>query len=313
MKSARTPSGLIAILALFAGTGSMSLLGQDMRPISAALAAKIASSGKKTVAVVDFTDLHGCVTELGRFMAEDVSVAILDNAKGFDVIDLTNLKILMDEHKLTSTGIIDPATARKLGEVAGVDALVTGTIAPLSDSVHVSAKVLDTESAKMLGGVTADIPRTRAVEELLAKGVSNCGQASAVIEGNSQPPPGANPAPQVAASAQISGILISISGCQRDGDLVDCTGSVLNQRETRSGYFTFHSGYMIDELGNQSKRARIQLGARGGSMDFLEPGLRVNFGVSGDGISNKATSVSLVLEVYSLGTVTLRNIPIRAN
>ena len=148
--------------------------GPAVYTLSSGLAEIANRSGRKTVAVVDFTDLQGCVTELGRYMAEDVSVALVNDAKGFEVIDRTNLKILMQEHKLASSGIIDPATARKLGQVAGVDALVTGTIAPLSDSVHVSAKILDTQTAKMLGGITADIPRTKTVDELLAKGVANC-------------------------------------------------------------------------------------------------------------------------------------------
>jgi hypothetical protein len=37
--------------------------------------------------------------------------------------------------KLASSGIIDPATARKLGEVAGVDCLVSGSLTLLGDSV----------------------------------------------------------------------------------------------------------------------------------------------------------------------------------
>jgi TolB-like protein len=240
------------------------LLGQDMRPISSALAAKIASSGKRTVAVVDFTDLQGCVTELGRYMAEDVSVAILDNAKGFDVIDRTNLKILMDEHKLTSTGIIDPATARKLGEVAGVDALVTGTIAPLSDSIHVSAKVLDTESAKMLAGVTADIPRTRAVEELLAKGVSNCGQGPTRNPDNVQLSGGVSSPSKAAAVGQIGSIQISITTCQREGDSVRCFGKILNHdRATTYVGFAPLNTHMIDNQGSESKYVRYQVGSGG--------------------------------------------------
>ena len=167
-----------------------------MGALTSSLSEIVRDSGKKTVAVVDFTDLQGCVTELGRYMAEDVSVALVNNAKGIEVIDRTNLRVLMQEHKLASTGIIDPATARKLGQVAGVDALVTGTITPIGDSVHVSAKVLDTVSAKMLGGTTVDLPKTAPVQELIAKGVMNCGQpdssqmdSSPAADAERSPPP----------------------------------------------------------------------------------------------------------------------------
>src|ERR1700687_3625171 len=89
---------------------------QDLRPIASNLAAQITASGRKTVAVVDFTDLKGNVTELGRFFAEEVSVDLVGVAKGYEVIDRTHLKSILQENKLASTGLIDPQTARKLGQ-----------------------------------------------------------------------------------------------------------------------------------------------------------------------------------------------------
>src|SRR5207245_184740 len=89
---------------------------QEVKQLSAQMAEVIAKSGKKSVAVVDFTDLQGNVTELGRFLAEEVSVALAMAAKDFQVIDRTNLKTVLQEHKLASTGIIDPQTARKVGQ-----------------------------------------------------------------------------------------------------------------------------------------------------------------------------------------------------
>ena len=108
---------------------------QEINSLSTATAEKISAAGKKTIAVVDFTDLQGNVTELGRFLAEEFSVALAGTSKGFEVVDRTNLKSLLVEHKLASKGIIDPQTARKLGQIAGVDALITGTITPFGDRV----------------------------------------------------------------------------------------------------------------------------------------------------------------------------------
>src|SRR5271154_2443233 len=104
---------------LFACTPTWSY-DQEVKQLSAKIAESISKSGRKTVAVVDFTDLEGNVTELGRFLAEEFSVALAGDAKEFEVIDRTNLKTILQEHKLASTGIIDPQTARKLGEIAGV-------------------------------------------------------------------------------------------------------------------------------------------------------------------------------------------------
>jgi len=47
----------------------------------------IEKDGKKKIAVVDFTDLDGSVTELGRFLAEEFSTAFAGTGKGFTVVD----------------------------------------------------------------------------------------------------------------------------------------------------------------------------------------------------------------------------------
>src|SRR3990167_8184801 len=146
---------------------------KEIKSISSTLAENIAKAAKKMIAVVDFTDLQGNVTELGRFLAEEFSVAFAGAGKGFEVVDRTHLKSILAEHKLSATGIIDPQTARKLGQIVGVDALITGTITPFGDSIRVSAKVLDTATAKVISASTGNIAKTKAMEELLTRGIES--------------------------------------------------------------------------------------------------------------------------------------------
>jgi TolB-like protein len=144
---------------------------EEIKDISATMAQDIADAGKKTIAVADFTDLQGDVTELGRFLAEEFSVALAGAGARFEVVDRIHLKSIIREHKLSATGMIDPKTARKLGKIAGVQALITGTVTPFGDNVRVTVKILDTETAKIIGASTANIAKTKAIEELLARGI----------------------------------------------------------------------------------------------------------------------------------------------
>ena len=144
---------------------------EEIKDISANMAKEIADAGKKTIAVADFTDLQGNVTELGRFLAEEFSVALAGAGTRFEVVDRIHLKSIIMEHKLSATGMIDPKTARKLGKIAGVQALITGTVTPFGDNVRVTVKILDTETAKIIGASTANIAKTKAIEELLARGI----------------------------------------------------------------------------------------------------------------------------------------------
>ena len=94
----------------------------------------VSTAKLKTIAVVDFTDLQGQVTTLGRFLAEEFSAALTNSVAGFEIVDRTHLGVLLEENKLSSTGLIDPATARKLGKIAGADGLLTGTVTDLGDT-----------------------------------------------------------------------------------------------------------------------------------------------------------------------------------
>ena len=151
---------------------------KEVNNISATMAENISNAGRQKIAVVDFTDLQGNVTEFGRFLAEEFSVALAGAGKGFDVVDRTHLKSILTEHKLASKGLIDPATARKLGKIAGVEALITGTITPFGDTVRLSVKILDTETAKVIGATRGNIAKTQAIEELLSRGVEGGLQSS---------------------------------------------------------------------------------------------------------------------------------------
>ena len=145
---------------------------QEIDALAASLGKDIATAGKKTIAVVDFTDLQGNVTELGRFLAEEFSSALAGAGKGFEVVDRTHLRVILQENKLSATGLIDPSTARQLGQITGVEALITGTITPFGDTVRVAVKVLDADSARVIGSVRGNIAKTQAIEELLAADVA---------------------------------------------------------------------------------------------------------------------------------------------
>lgn len=154
--------------------------------------------------------------EVEHVRAEELSVDLATDAKGFDVIDRTNLKTLLQEHKLASTGIIDPQTARKLGEIAGAQALVTGTIVPFGETVHISIKVLDTATARIISGSVADMPRSKEINELLAKGIATGNQAV-------MPSPVRTEAVESKKSmeygtGQIGDFLLSIKNCYESGE-----------------------------------------------------------------------------------------------
>ncbi len=140
----------------------------------------------ETVAVVDFVDLRGNVLELGRFLAEEVSVLLVREGKPLRIITRTRLNSLLAEHRRTASGLLDPENAKKLGLSSGVDVLVTGTTTPLTETVRVALQALDVETADVIAAVAADIQRTRAIDALLQREVKPDGGSKSTGVGEYQ-------------------------------------------------------------------------------------------------------------------------------
>jgi TolB-like protein len=286
--------------------------GQDLRPIASTIAARLAASNHKTLAVVDFTDLEGNVTKLGRFQAEEFSVDLMEDAKGFDVIDRTHLKSLLQEHQLSATGLIDPLTARKLGKIAGADALVTGTLTPLGDSIRLSVKVLDTETARMLAASSTDVPKTPALSALIGEpAVSSKDSATTGV-------PASSPTSAPEITVDQNALLFGIRKCQRSGNLLSCSGYIKNKADKRRIVNPVGNSapVVVDELGGQylSGYGKFRFGSSMFDQD-LEPDLPVNFSFSVENVNPAATHATVILSGWIQNEggfkVTLRNVPIR--
>jgi TolB-like protein len=164
---------ILTFVFLFLQTGPSFAYEREIENLSSILANAINNSGKKNIAVVDFTDLQGNVNELGRFIAEELSGGLINASKNFDVIDRNHLKSLMAEHKLSMSGLIDPNTVKKLGKIAGAEVMVTGSLTPFGDSIRVSCKAIDTTTARVIGVAKADIAKTVTIADLLKLGIQN--------------------------------------------------------------------------------------------------------------------------------------------
>ena len=150
------------------------------------IAEKITQSGKLRVAVADFLDNNGNLTEFGKAMAEEFAVNLMNSSKGFQVMERSDLTAILKEHNLASTGLIDPETAKKLGKLKAVDVIIVGTITPYSEYFRMSIKILDTETGMAIGGTMGNIaridPLNKLFENKLVLGTSN--QQSKTIVNN---------------------------------------------------------------------------------------------------------------------------------
>jgi hypothetical protein len=305
---------LIAVV--FAVSTAQNALGLDdqIGAAAAKMSSELIRTKRHTVAVVDFTDLHGNVTELGRFLAERVSVSLASEigSQGGNVaiIDRTHLKAILQEHKLAASGIIDTQTARQVGRIAGADTLITGTLTPFGDTVNLTVKALNAETAILVTSASADIPKTKAIEELLNREI--------VGTGESQKPP--TPAPPSSVKTTAGSLAVEFTKCTRKGEKATCFGKLTNIGSDELLFFEdTYVRSIVDDRGVETKDFDVWIGTKSnGERVQMEPDLPMRFVIGNIAVSSATTKLNIHLRMCefdrgtpcNMYTISLRNLPV---
>jgi tetratricopeptide (TPR) repeat protein/TolB-like protein len=121
---------------------------------------------KIRIAVMDFLDLEGNITSLGRFIAEELTTRLFLE-KRFEVIERQLLDKVLQELKLNVSGFVDPGSAQELGNILGVSAIVSGTLSDLGNTVKINARLIATTTGTIFAAASVQIIKDEAVEKLL--------------------------------------------------------------------------------------------------------------------------------------------------
>ena len=123
---------------------------------------------KKTkIAIIPFFDLQKQeTTVLGSYLAEELTTNLFMTGK-FKIIERSLLKQVLDELKLSQTGVVDPNSAKELGRMAGVDAIITGTTVDLGVYIAINCRLIETESGEIFAAAKAKIKKDANVAKIM--------------------------------------------------------------------------------------------------------------------------------------------------
>lgn len=143
-------------------------LESGLKLLSEQIAHGMIGENKQKIAVIEFSDLDGNTTELGKYVSEELTTKLFMTNK-FNVIERQLLNKILDEHKLKFTGIIDEATAKELGKILGVDAICSGTITDLVSNIKINARLISTESGALFSVAAVQIAKDEVISKLMNK------------------------------------------------------------------------------------------------------------------------------------------------
>lgn len=126
------------------------------------LARELGSAGRRAgmqrVAVAAMTPADGSRQADGWGIAEKLTTYIVRSGK-VQAVERSLLQHIMEEHRLGRTGAVDPASLRRLGKLAAVDGVITGSFVMMGRHAVVNARLVDVETGVIVAAAEAEVER----------------------------------------------------------------------------------------------------------------------------------------------------------
>ncbi len=237
---------------------------QEIDRLAERLAAKLAGRELEAVAVVDFQDLRGGTSELGRYLAQELGSALATACAELGpeaprVIDRHRLTEILDERRRVSNGLVsgdDPG-----GEIGGAAGLVTGKIVSFADTVHLSIQVLGyREAAAVVVADEASLPRTARMNELEGRTLNVRPGSDVDIFELWSPHPAIQTFPLRERETGDVKLRVDLQGCGRLETDLYCLFSLEAIEENRTVYLYGGSKAVLPN-GAQADAGLVQIGA----------------------------------------------------
>lgn len=166
MKASWIASVCVALLlALTSEVWGQSRLGAAIEELATHIGASVAKEQKRKIGVIPFSGIRNEGTVFGSYLSEELT-SHLFNTQKFDLVEKALMNKVLRELKLGETGVIDPATVKRVGQIAGVDAIVTGTVTDLGPYVAVNCRLIDIQTGTVLGAASVRIVKDDEVTAL---------------------------------------------------------------------------------------------------------------------------------------------------
>jgi TolB-like protein len=312
--------------------------------IASRLAAELPA---RTIAVFEFPDLEGQVTNLGRLVSEQLTTELVQRSAGGKVVERRQVLQILTELNLLKTDLTG-AEVEAVGRQLGADAIALGTISIVGDRILVNARLVGVSGGQVLAAERMSI---RAPRELLA--LANAGRTAPTLtpkppekstssvptsppaQQSIQEPPQATSAP--AATQTFGEVTITTPGCDRRGETVTCRLTLTNSGQeaeftmTNSAWGPLHSRELMrdsnlyDDAGSEFTASRFKIGNKESVQGnllraMLVSGVPTAGSITFSGVpagSTKASLLEIVAGVSREGEqahwtlLRFRNLPIR--
>jgi TolB-like protein len=166
----RKETRLTALIYHYIATGDVIALNTNtaraagrMDAVSQEVANAFQGSKHKIIAILDFANIDGRKSILGRYLAEQTSNNLFRNSD-LRFVERAQINRVIEEMNFGTSGFVSDESAIRIGRLLGAEAVVLGTMTRIGRRISVSIKVVETESGRILSSGATEIEGEEFIE-----------------------------------------------------------------------------------------------------------------------------------------------------
>jgi len=278
----------------------------------------------KTVAVFEFPDLEGRVSNLSRLISEQLTTELVQRmASQGTVVERRQVRQVMAELNLQKTDLT-AAEVAQVGRQLGADAIVLGSTTVLGNQIMVNARAVTVTGGRVVAASRMNVSGTPEMLALASSGLdaptlaprpSTAASTSARTPAQPAPPPPPQPVEQ---RANVGAVTLVLKGCKSRGGALECELTVTGTEDERISIshmdvFNDRPSRIIDPAGVLHTVDNISIGGRGEGADLVA-GVPVSAAIRWEQVPDMRAIPLIELMVWyreNWSTVRFRDVPVR--
>jgi len=264
----RTLLLLISLMISFYCTSAQSLLEQELDAIADELVEKLNTSVRdENIAIGNFVNANDEASELGKYLAEELSYALVNTSKSFNIIDRMQFKRLLKEVQQSERGLIDPSSVQKLGKLKGITAIVYGKVIERGNEVVVFVKVVMLEEQINPISVRGTITLSPTIRQLLGREEKQLQPQNPTENSRSE----LFASPNTTISYVNQNIKIDLKQCIRNANYLDCQLGITSIGKGDNFSIRSNDSFLTDAYGKSYTPTTMSMNGRNSTIQINQP------------------------------------------
>lgn len=141
-------------------------LDREIDNFTSQILQQLIQNDKKYVAVSEFTDIAGNITDIGKLIADEIITRLILSGK-IKVVDRKHFNKILKDNRLPLSKALDPVHGKTLHNLLDIDTIITGTMVDMGARIKINAHLCDSVSGSIFGAAIVESQIDNTIRNLI--------------------------------------------------------------------------------------------------------------------------------------------------